>query len=558
MDNVNPAEESPRTPADLNVTFAHITSPEDDVFQTPVASPEPTATNSSKKGRKPTALSFQRSSLSGFPTIREMFAKNETFAKRKHEALTLGDEDPEISTSRRSKLTPRTPPSSAPTAALVASPSNSNSQPANFLQTASEQQHSQTASSDSQPAHSLRTSSPDRQQSLLEEIVKQLRDLRSDGDSRHRSLQNTLLATKADISLLNGEIRGIKEELLTKEMASEVKWSSVEARLSSIRSDQVAATSALDLLRDECRSRLSAIEDRAARGEDAGSKRSQASGSSVEAPTVPAQETLSASVPEARTAGQRSSNIIVNGLNCPPLESLKCLTSFLRSKFGYNGEVKITRHFGQPANLVVALDSHEERQRILRTKTEILRGSNVYINPDRNPKEARIFKKLREIAKEDKENRLPFRLHDDKILRGNKWWTWDEAEQRLIELQPRPRNCSDPTSSQQPPSDPRGNGTARKIMPTTLSSGTPMDLGTAPKPGTSNTPVETTSIPGTSTPPTKSTPNPGTSTTPIKPTPNSGTSTTPIEPTSNSGPSTSLTETTSNSDTSSPPIPPRN
>lgn len=106
---------------------------------------------------------------------------------------------------------------------------------------------------------------------------------------------------------------------------------------------------------------------------------------------------------------------------------------------------------GSGANRVkITLKSLDIKRIILKEKSSYLKGTKTYIQNELTAKEARIAKKIRDLAKEKRALKIDVKVAGANIFFDDKWWTWNDRSQQLSpSKQIPPRTNPNPAAEQQ-------------------------------------------------------------------------------------------------------------
>lgn len=380
----------------LNATFEN--AEQDIVFYSPCITPA-TSTKPPKKGR-PTTAENHRKNSANMPKINPDF-----FLKRKLDA----EFDLEAQTARRSKMTPRSPVDS-PTAHTVEARS-----------------HIPSATS---VTHVISEPSQDNstRNDLLLSFMKQLRATQAADSEKITSLCNLVETSNGFIKSMDAELKNIREELNSTKAQWNEKLSALEAKLSTLQNDHSTVSESVAIFHEDCAEKFASYEKRVNLLERTRSN-------SVSGTDPHLHEDL-----EKQALLMRAKNIVIRGFDSStssnPLESQ--VASCLQKYFGYKGTCTIMQQ--RMDGIVVTLETIEAKYHIFNRKRQALQGTGIFINSDPTPREGRISKKLRDIAKDDRAKGLPVKLAHLKIFRNDKWWSWDEAQNCLVQVQRDRRN----------------------------------------------------------------------------------------------------------------------
>lgn len=146
---------------------------------------------------------------------------------------------------------------------------------------------------------------------------------------------------------------------------------------------------------------------------------------------------------DAKEREQRKLRLIIKGLSEAQSASPEAVKNFIYDKFKLSdGIVTVNMELGrQWPSITVA--NWKIKQLILTKKREILQNSSIYVDTDLTPRESKIMKSLRLIAKKEKENGKRVKVRHLKICVNSKWSVCDEVRQKLIPSTDLPRKFID-------------------------------------------------------------------------------------------------------------------
>ncbi|XP_043587564.1 vicilin-like seed storage protein At2g18540 [Bombus pyrosoma] len=131
---------------------------------------------------------------------------------------------------------------------------------------------------------------------------------------------------------------------------------------------------------------------------------------------------------------KRRNNIVIKGVDWKEGNKEEAVKEFVRDKMGIETEVEKahTIRVGERTTIMVAtMKSREEKIRIMKGKSRLVKG--VYIDDDLTRKEREIQQQIRKEARTRREKGEHVRTGYMKLEMGNRWYRWNEKEERLME-----------------------------------------------------------------------------------------------------------------------------
>lgn len=127
-------------------------------------------------------------------------------------------------------------------------------------------------------------------------------------------------------------------------------------------------------------------------------------------------------------------NLVITGIKIDTenRETLKVATkNFLNETLKVDVEVKDVYKIGDK-RCIVEMESLKGKIEVLRNKAK-LSGKDVYIDSDLTPKERKIQKQLREVAKTEKEKGAKVKVRYQKLIIDGRLMIWDEKTNKIKE-----------------------------------------------------------------------------------------------------------------------------
>jgi hypothetical protein len=83
--------------------------------------------------------------------------------------------------------------------------------------------------------------------------------------------------------------------------------------------------------------------------------------------------------------------------------------------------------------MLAKIESWEQKKNIMLNKSKLKerKGERIYIDDDLTNEERKILKKLREVAREEKDRGKRVKMGYRKIQINGEWFIWDEREVKL-------------------------------------------------------------------------------------------------------------------------------
>jgi hypothetical protein len=129
----------------------------------------------------------------------------------------------------------------------------------------------------------------------------------------------------------------------------------------------------------------------------------------------------------------RKKNIVVTGLDEEECENEKKLEKWMKAELEVEVRVKEMYKINGGKMIVAELESWGEKRKVMENKRKLRekKGKRVYIEDDMTKKERDTQKKLRTLAKEEREKGLPVKVGYKKIWIEGKGFRWDEENGKL-------------------------------------------------------------------------------------------------------------------------------
>lgn len=409
MDNDTPRDDSLLSPSNdptvFNYKFTDTSNSVNEVYFSPISTPE----SKKKRGRTPLALTLHRSSFAGTPTIKEMFSK------RKHDDLTGGEEDAvnEELASRRSKLTPRTPPRTASAEMGTNSPQTdtSDTQQATTSQ-ATTMDHQLSPLIHTPPGQDLASPSspiPEGLAGMFTTIIRQL-----EGQSSELAkIRRTQYSQSSELAEIKRTQNNQCAELLDiKRIAS-----ALNTRVTSLESD-------VDILKKEAA---------------AGGQRSD--------PKTDNQL-------ESHEKRFRRNNIVISGLITDAENCLRQTRTFINNVFQEGSSVEDAYHMDQRNTILAKITTVSAKDKIMSTKNKALQNTCIFIDHDQTPTERLIAFRARQRARAERDKGHVAKAAHQRVYINGTCFTWDQTADDFVADPSRSRSLSATSASAAPDSQP--------------------------------------------------------------------------------------------------------
>lgn len=136
---------------------------------------------------------------------------------------------------------------------------------------------------------------------------------------------------------------------------------------------------------------------------------------------------------ERRERENKKKNIVIRGGQWKEGEGEKGVEEFIRENLKVEVEVKEAWKIGMKSGgeeiVVAKLGNWEDKRAVMRKKRELKAG--IYIEDDLTREEREVQRKLRIIAKENREKGKMAMVRYKKICIDHLWYSWNEREGRL-------------------------------------------------------------------------------------------------------------------------------
>jgi hypothetical protein len=129
----------------------------------------------------------------------------------------------------------------------------------------------------------------------------------------------------------------------------------------------------------------------------------------------------------------RKKNIVVTGLDEEECENEKKLEKWMKAELEVEVRVKEMYKINGGKMIVAELESWREKRKVMENKRKLRekKGKRMYIEDDMTKKERDTQKKLRTLAKEEREKGLRVKVGYKKIWIEGKGFRWDEENGKL-------------------------------------------------------------------------------------------------------------------------------
>jgi hypothetical protein len=129
----------------------------------------------------------------------------------------------------------------------------------------------------------------------------------------------------------------------------------------------------------------------------------------------------------------RRKNIVVTGLDEEECENEKKLEKWMKAELEVEVRVKEMYKINGGKMIVAELESWGEKRKVMENKRKLRekKGKRVYIEDDMTKKERDTQKKVRTLAKEEREKGLRVKVGYKKIWIEGKGFRWDEENGKL-------------------------------------------------------------------------------------------------------------------------------
>ncbi|XP_043586624.1 histone-lysine N-methyltransferase, H3 lysine-79 specific-like [Bombus pyrosoma] len=133
---------------------------------------------------------------------------------------------------------------------------------------------------------------------------------------------------------------------------------------------------------------------------------------------------------------KRRNNIVIKGVEWKEGDKEEAVKEFIRDKMGIETEVEkahAIRVGDRKTIMVASMKSREEKIKIMKGKSKLAKG--VYIDEDLTKKEREIQQQIRREARvrREKGGNVNVRIGYRKLKVGDRWYKWNEKEERLSE-----------------------------------------------------------------------------------------------------------------------------
>lgn len=130
---------------------------------------------------------------------------------------------------------------------------------------------------------------------------------------------------------------------------------------------------------------------------------------------------------------EKKNNIIIRGAEINEKDIKGSVQDPINKLLGRNTEIAAA-HVAKPRNgepfMIIKLEKWEDKREMMRNKGK-LKGTGVYIDDDLTEEESRIQKKLRDVAREERQRGKQVRVLYKKLIIDGEVWYWNSKMNQL-------------------------------------------------------------------------------------------------------------------------------
>jgi hypothetical protein len=139
---------------------------------------------------------------------------------------------------------------------------------------------------------------------------------------------------------------------------------------------------------------------------------------------------------EQREKKERKNNVIITGIGAKSGNIERGMEEWLEREIGVKVNVKEAFKINKDKMMLAKIESWEQKKNILLNKSKLKEKEDerMYIDDDLTKEEREIQKKLRELAREERNRGKRVKIGYRKIQINGEWFRWDEREEKLKKI----------------------------------------------------------------------------------------------------------------------------
>jgi hypothetical protein len=139
---------------------------------------------------------------------------------------------------------------------------------------------------------------------------------------------------------------------------------------------------------------------------------------------------------EQREKKERKNNVIITGIGAKSGNIERGMEEWLEREIGVKVNVKEAFKINKDKMMLAKIESWEQKKNILLNKSKLKEKEDerMYIDDDLTKEERETQKKLRELAREERNRGKRVKIGYRKIQINGEWFRWDEREEKLKKI----------------------------------------------------------------------------------------------------------------------------
>jgi hypothetical protein len=139
---------------------------------------------------------------------------------------------------------------------------------------------------------------------------------------------------------------------------------------------------------------------------------------------------------EQREKKERKNNVIITGIGAKSGNIERGMEEWLGREIGVKVNVKEAFKINKDKMMLAKIESWEQKKNILLNKSKLKEKEDerMYIDDDLTKEERETQKKLRELAREERNKGKRVKIGYRKIQINGEWFRWDEREEKLKKI----------------------------------------------------------------------------------------------------------------------------
>jgi hypothetical protein len=135
---------------------------------------------------------------------------------------------------------------------------------------------------------------------------------------------------------------------------------------------------------------------------------------------------------EQREKKERKNNVIITGVKGITGNIERGVEEWLEREIGVKVDVKKAFKINKDKMMLAKIENWERKKNIMLNKSKLKerKGGRMYIDDDLTNEERKTQKKLREVAREERDRGKRVKIGYRKIQINGEWFIWDEREEK--------------------------------------------------------------------------------------------------------------------------------